>query len=430
MKSLIQKLLARKAQRLVRKFHPIVIAVTGSMGKTSTRDAIATILSGRFSVRTPLENYNNEFGVPLAILGHKSPGTSVFGWLRILLERHPTFPNVLVLEYGADRPGDIVALCKLIQPQIGVLTGISPVHLENYPSLDSLVQEKAHLLTVLPANGLVVLNADDETVFAQKEKATASVIAYGFSSRAEVKASDYVLVTKFDDSFTPNEHVADSTFRVALPSHEEADIVLKNILGKSQVSAIGAAFAVGAHLSLSLAEMVERVSLYQPPNGRLRPIAGIKGSLILDDTYNAAPASVLAALDVLHDFEPAENRRRIAVLGDMAELGSRTQDEQRNVGLRAAEGGVDLLVCVGPKSQDTGKAAEEAGMERQTIVYFNTAEEAGRYLDREIRTGDIILVKGSQGMRMERVVKDLMAEPLRASELLVRQYGKWIEEKK
>ena len=145
MKKLIQTLLASKARRAIRKYKPKIIAVTGSVGKTSTRNAIAAVLSEKFRVGSVLENYNNEFGVPLAILGEKSPGKSALGWLRILLKRisAENFPHVLVLEYGADHKGDISHLCDIVAPDVAVLTAFSPVHAENFASFEELIEEKA-----------------------------------------------------------------------------------------------------------------------------------------------------------------------------------------------------------------------------------------------------------------------------------------------
>ena len=176
-----------------------------------------------------------------------------------------------------------------------------------------------------------------------------------------------------------------------------------------------------------LPEMKKLVDKIPGEPGRMHPIAGIKGSLLLDDSYNAAPASMLAALEVLKQFIVVESARRIAVLGKMAELGSLTQDEHRMLGLRVAEGGVDLLVCVGEPAQDIRQGAMEAGMPEDHIQFFPDAKEAGRWLDREVKKGDVVLIKGSQSARMEWVVKDLMAEPLHAPDLLVRQDSKWLE---
>ncbi|MFH1089887.1 MAG: UDP-N-acetylmuramoyl-tripeptide--D-alanyl-D-alanine ligase [Candidatus Uhrbacteria bacterium] len=424
MKKFIQTLIQQKAKHAVFKYKPRVVAITGSVGKTSTKNAIAAVLKTKFDVRVAEENYNNEFGVPLAILGEKSPGRSILGWLKILLKHEKHFPQVLVLEFGADHPGDIAALCQLAQPEVGVITTITPVHIENYGSdLEKLVAEKRVLVESLLANGLAVLNGDDERVRAFALASKALVVTYGFNS-CDVQGSDYLIGTRDDFSFDPGEVFATANFSVR-SAKSSAQVVLNNALGKGLVYSSLAAIAVGEHFGLTCEAMLPALARLEPDDGRLRPLPGIKGSLIIDDSYNAAPASVSLALKVLSVFEPRENRRRIAVLGDMGELGTLSEAEHRNIGLQAANV-ADLLVCVGEKARGIAAGAREAGMEPTHILEMSNAEDAGRHMDTEVKQGDIILIKGSQSMRMEKVVKDLMAEPLRAGELLVRQYGKWL----
>ncbi|PJA47765.1 hypothetical protein CO172_00140, partial [Candidatus Uhrbacteria bacterium CG_4_9_14_3_um_filter_36_7] len=379
-KTFIQNQLFKKARRYILKYNPRVVAITGSVGKTSTREAIALVLKSRFKVRTAKENYNNEFGVPLTILGKESPGRSWIGWIRLLCSHPSSNPEIIVLEFGADHPGDIAKLCMLVSPQVGVLTAISPVHLENYASIESLIEEKSTLIRMTSPSGLVVLNADDARVLEQKENTSARVETYGFSKQALIRGSAYTLKTRLDDSFEPGENFSELSFHAHLLK-DEANIVLPNVLGRQQVSAALAALCVGSYFGIPLDEMVTSLRNYKLQNGRLRPLAGIKGTLILDDTYNAAPASMIAALEVLRDFEPLNNNRRIAVLGNMAELGAVSSEEHRHVGLRVAELGIDLLVCVGEKAQEIGQAAKEGMMEEERILYFSEISEAGHYLD-------------------------------------------------
>lgn len=424
MRKLFEKLIQFKAKQAIRKFKPRVVVITGSVGKTSTKNAIAAVLKTKFDVRVAEENYNNEFGAPFAVLGVKSPGKSVWGWLKVFFKCEKHLPRVLVLEFGADKPGDISILCELFPPEVGVVTAITPVHVENYGSdMEKLVAEKRKLVESLSAGGLAVLNNDDERVRAFALASKAPVITFGFIS-ADVQGSGAVIETRDDFSFEPGETFASSKFAVR-SKNNSGEIVLKNALGPGQALAALAAVAVGEHFGLTFEEMSPALALLEPIAGRLRPLPGIKGSLIIDDSYNAAPASVSVALKVLAAFEPRENRRRVAVLGDMGELGTFSEAEHRNVGLQAASI-ADLLACVGEKARDIANGAREAGMEVERIREFANSVEAGRFMDSEVRQGDIILVKGSQSMRMEKVVRDIMAEPSRAAELLVRQYGKWL----
>jgi UDP-N-acetylmuramoyl-tripeptide--D-alanyl-D-alanine ligase len=279
------------------------------------------------------------------------------------------------------------------------------------------------------------LNGDDAFVMAQGflplgkgEAGGGQRITYGFADGLDVRAENYRLETREGDpnkSFDLGEEFCAIHFDLVM-DEERVPVVLHGLLGRGMVYAALAAVAIGKHFGMTIDEIVAGLANFKPQAGRMRPIAGIKGTLLLDDTYNAAPASMAAALDVLRGFSPAEGARRIAVLGKMAELGRYSEDEHRLLGLRAAEV-ADLLVCVGEEARDIRRGALEAGMDEVNIQSFKDSVEAGRWLDFNVKKGDVILIKGSQSARMEKTVKDLMAEPLRAPEFLVRQYGKWLE---
>lgn len=421
MKKLLQWKLAWHARRILAKYKPTVVAVTGSVGKTSTRNAIAAVLSAKFRVRSPAENYNNEFGVPLTIIGAKTPGKSLFGWARVLTKaaglwigNDAAYPNMLVLEYGLDRPGDISALCRIAPPDVGVLTAVTPVHAEFFPSVEELAKEKGQILRKTKAGGTAILNADDPLVAA--ERGSEKTVTYGFGETADVRGETYRVETQ----------PPAVTFELVMDG-ERAPVSLTGLLGRGQAYAALAAAAVGRTFGMTIDEIVAGLAGFEPQAGRMRPLPGIKGTQLLDDSYNAAPASMAAALETLRAFVPPENARRIAVLGKMAELGRYSADEHRLLGIRAAEV-ADLLVCVGEEARDIRHGAIEAGMDPAHVELFQNAVEAGRWLDFNCKTGDVILIKGSQSARMEKVVKDLMAEPLRAEELLVRQYGAWLED--
>jgi len=240
-----------------------------------------------------------------------------------------------------------------------------------------------------------------------------------------VTAHDVRLETRLDASFDPGETLC-ATRATVDASGESAELVLKNCVGEMPIVACLAAIAVARHFKVPVAKAAEALSLeFTPSPGRLRPLAGIKGSLILDDTYNAAPASVMAALDAFRHFDAIENRRKIVVLGSMAELGQYSEGEHRHVGRKVAAV-ADRFIAVGPDMKFAAEEAERAGMNAEAIEWMADAVEAGRYLDRTVKRGDIVLVKGSQSARMERAVKDILAEPARAADLLVRQEAAWL----
>jgi len=431
MKKIIQALLSIHARLILRRYRPTVVAVTGSVGKTSTRNAIAAVLDGRFAVRSPEENYNNEFGVPLTIIGAKTGGSSVIGWLKVFakakrtwLLRDASYPNLLALEYGIDRPGDMDTLCKIAPPDVAVFTAVSPVHAEYFDSIEAIAHEKSAIVRRLRPGGGVIVNGDDALVMTAIEGRPATT--YGFSEGLDVRAENYHVETHDIRLCKTGEAFCEIHFDLVI-GDDRAEVVLPNLLGRGQVYAALAAAAVGRHFKMPLAEIVAALRTLQPQAGRMRLLPGIKGTLILDDSYNAAPASMASALEVLRFFSPDEGSRRIAVLGKMAELGRYSENEHRLLGMRAAEV-ADILVCIGEESRDTRRGAVEAGMDERNVEFFPTSTEAGRWMDFNVKKGDVVLVKGSQSARTERVVKDLMAEPMRAEDLLVRQYGAWIEE--
>lgn len=427
MKTFVTKLLSGMARHKINKFKPTIVAVTGSVGKTSTRNAIAIALGAKYRVRTPYKNYNNEIGLPLAVFGESSPGKNAWEWLKLFVraQRTADMPEYLVLEYGVDKSGDMTELVKIARPDMAVITAISPVHVSNYPSFEALIDEKARLGEAVESDGLVVLNGDDVRVIEMRSRFAAPVATYSLS-HGDAYATDIRMEYPRETSFDVGEVFVIT--RATLHVHNQSsELILQNCATTSLVSAALAAVAVATQLSVPLSEATTALSKdLLPVNGRLRPLAGIKGSLILDDSYNAAPASVMAALEALEQFTPGEERdRRIAVLGDMAELGSLSDIEHRGIGERVAHV-ADLFIAVGPQMKLAAEAAEAAGLSRDQIEWFKDSIEAGRYLDRVVEQGDIVLVKGSQSMRMEKTVKDLLAEPARASELLVRQEEKWL----
>lgn len=433
MKRFLERHVQAQAKAVLSKYKPTIVAVTGSVGKTSTRNAIAAVLGARFRVRSPEQNYNNEFGVPFTVLGVTSPGRSVFGWLKVLAKAQrllwgmdPSYPNLLVLEYGADAPGDIARLCALAQPDVSVWTAVSPVHAANFESKEALAEEKAHIVRCVKPLGLAVLNADDTTVMQLKARAAAPVRTYGFSPSANVRGENERVWVRDDASFEAGERFAETRFDLVVDGGR-TPVVLPELIGRPQASAALAAAAVGLHFGLSPEEIAARLAELKPQAGRMRPLPGIKGCLVLDDSYNAAPASVAAALTVLAKWPVAEGSRRIAALGTMAELGQYSESEHRMAGMQAAEA-ADVVIAVGEPARDLYRAAKEAASDENRVHWFGTSVEAGRWLDANVRPGDVVLIKGSQSARMEKAAKDILAEPMRAPELLVRQFGKWLND--
>ncbi len=427
-KSILQKILAVLARQTIRKYKPVIIGITGSVGKTSARLATYAVLKNKFSVRTAEKNYNNEIGLPLTILGIPHSGRNIFAWayqLAIAARRlavslaYRRYPEVLILEYGVDCPGDMGYLLKIARPDIAVTTAIGevPVHVEFFKSPEELIAEKAKLVAALPAHspagnagGWAVLNSDDRAVSAMRAKTAARVITFGRDARADVKIA--------------NENSATSVSGLAFKIEYKGSVVpvrLTGAFGAPQAYAAASAAAVGLLLGMNLVEISEALADYAPPAGRMRIIEGIRGSQILDDTYNAAPEAMRAALQTLRDLPAA---RKIAVLGDMRELGRYTKDAHRAIGALAAQS-ADLIYCVGEYARYIADEAIARGADREKVVLFPDAASAAAALAPTIQKGDLVLVKGSQSTRMERIVETLMAHPEAAEDLLVRQEPYW-----
>lgn len=422
-KKVLVTVLASFARAVVRKYQPTIVGVTGSVGKTSTKEAVYTVLAAHRLVRRNIKSYNNELGLPLTILGHESGGRSLLAWLRIkmsalrlLLTRDASYPSVLVLEMGADRPGDIAFLTSIAPPTIAVVTAIAAVHTEFFGTIENVAKEKGTLVRRLIHGGTAVLNADDERVRALKGATSGASVTYGWSPDADVRGSDLAFSNGGDAiSFG-------SSFKIAYRGNV-VPAFLPGVVGKPQASAALAAAAVGLSLGMNLVDIVAALRSYAPPPGRMRLVPGVKRTMLLDDTYNASPMAVVAALDTLRDLNGFS--RRIAALGTMTELGRYSDEGHRDVGTHAALLNLDLLVTVGHEAKRVAETARERGMDESKIFSFAAAPEAGRFLQDRLHENDLVLVKGSQAMRMEKIVKELMAEPERASDLLVRQGPEW-----
>lgn len=423
-------MLGQLAKWIIRKYQPKVIGVTGSIGKTSAKEAMFTVLSSEFRTRASAKSYNNELGVPLTIIGTETGGKNPFKWLavigkamRLLLRRDKTYPQLLVLELGADHPGDTSYLTKFVACDIGVLTAIAPVHIEFFGSIEALAKEESTLVNSLGKDRVIVCNVDQPLVEEYTAKVKAKKITYGFAETADVRAyQERVSGQQLEHDGV--ESIRGVSFKVSYQG-STVPVFLPSVVGKHSVNSALAAIAVGVACGLNLVRISENLRQYKPPRGRMNLIDGIKYTLLIDDTYNSSPIPAMAALDVLQQVQLPPNRHKYAVLGDMLELGNYTERAHREVGRYVTEQGIDFLVTVGANAKLIADAAIAAGMAADHVWSFDNSPEAGRFLQDRIEQGDLLLVKGSQGVRMEKIVKELMAEPLKAEELLCRQDGKW-----
>lgn len=427
MRSIIKFILKFLARATLRKYHPRVVGITGSVGKTSTKEAVAAVLKTRFTVRESTKNYNNEIGVPLCIIGADDSGyRNFFAWLGIFYRaiknifiKNPHYPQILVLEMGVDHVGDMDYLLSIVRPDVAVITAVSPVHLEYLGSVDVVVQEKSKLAKAVGQHGLVVLNHADEKLRKLGSKLNVSVIFFGFDSQAQVWA----------DGITVSRDNADNVQGLSFKLHlggSTTPLLLPSILGKHQINVALAAAAVGQGMGVNSVAVSSVLRNFVFPPGRMKLLPGIKNTWLIDDSYNSSPLAAAEALKALAAWPFTSAGRRWAVLGDMLELGIDSEGLHRQIGEELFNLSIDYLVTVGERSRDIGRGAGAAGFDPDHYLHVSRAEEAANYLRNKISEHDIILVKGSQGVRLERAVKMLMAEPERAEELLVRQGKPWI----
>lgn len=427
-KTIIIAILKFEAKLVLKKYKPKIVAVTGSVGKTSTKDAIFTVLSNAAYVRKSEKSFNHELGIPLTILGCPNGWNNPIVWIKnifkglFLVIKEVNYPSVLVLEVGVGGPGDIKRVGQWISPDVVVVTrlGEVPVHVEFFSSPAEIKKEKAELVKALKPDGLLILNADDKEVLRFREFTSAKVMTYGFSEEALVRGSNPEILY---GERKGSKHVPRGITFKANYSGNSFPVKLTGLLGYHHAYPALAALAVGVSQGRNMLTMIDDLLAYGTPNGRMKIIEGIKHTTIIDDTYNASPVAVEAALDTLNDV--ACDGKKIAVLGDMLELGKWSAKEHRKIGILAGDVS-DLLILVGPRSKWSIEGATEAKMDMKNIQDFDNSLDAGKFLQRHMDEGDVVLIKGSQSMRMERTVEEVMAHPEAKKDLLVRQDPEWL----
>ncbi|PIT87929.1 MAG: hypothetical protein COU31_00390 [Candidatus Magasanikbacteria bacterium CG10_big_fil_rev_8_21_14_0_10_40_10] len=427
LKNIVKFILRFFSKKIIKKHKPDVIGITGSVGKTSAKEAISAVLAGSFSVRSSFKNYNNEFGLPLTIIGAgKSPGSSGWGWLKVLIKGlglvclpKKKYPDMLVLEMGADKPGDIEYLVDIAPCKVGVLTFISHAHTEFFKTIKKIAQEKRIILSHLRRDGFAVVNFDNDMVIQSIKTTKAEVITYGFKEGSDLQATDLNVIIDPNTGWP-----AGLNFKVSYKGNI-VPVFLPGAISKPLVYAALAGLSVGTVFGINLVQGAQSLQKMPVMAGHMALISGIKGTLIIDDTYNSSPEPNRSALETLSEIKIKPGARRIAILADMLELGPETDNAHREVGFKVAECGVDYLITVGEAAKHILASAREAGLSEDKTAGFSDSVSAGRFLQDKLNEGDVILVKGSQSMHMEKIVKEIMAEPLRAKELLVRQDSEW-----
>ena len=355
-----------------------VVGVTGSVGKTTTKEMIAHVLGSAFSVQKSAANFNNEIGLPQTIFGLEAGHTA------------------LVLEMGMRGAGQIARLAEIARPTIGVVTNIGLSHIELLGSREAVADAKGELIAALPPNGTAALNADDPFLGRLRSRFSGETITCSVEGTGDVVASSLALDER--------------GWRFAVASPWGRGELLLPTPGRFNVGNALFAVAVGGRLGVPLDGIARALADWTVPTMRLEIVRARAGVTILADTYNAAPASMIGALETLRDLPVAGGGRRVAVLGEMREMGGFAEEAHREVGRAAARTGPDLLVLVGPLTLGIGEAAREAGYPADRVRAFPATEVALDALPSVVGTGDAVLVKGSRALAMERITAALGGE--------------------
>ena len=367
----------RLATHYRNRFPIPVIAITGSNGKTTTKEMVAQVVTQRWKTLKTEGNLNNRIGVPQTLFQ--------------LAPRH----QAAVIEMGVDQEGQTTRLCEVARPTIGVITNIGPDHLEFFGSMEGSAQAKAELLDHLPPDGAVVLNADDEYFDYLAARAQCRVVAFGRSPKADVRAVNI-----------RTDEKGGTIFGLVLPGKSRHPEVRIRAQGLHNVSNALAAAGVGLLLGLPGAVIAEGLAKFRPAAMRSQ-ISTSHGVQLINDCYNANPASMKAAIQLLADL--GRGKRSIAVLGDMLELGAGSKQMHREVGAFLASEGIDQLLACGVLGRELAEGARRAGMPTNRVIELPDAAVAGAHLTSMVKHGDVVLVKASRGMRMEQVVEAVVA---------------------
>jgi UDP-N-acetylmuramoyl-tripeptide--D-alanyl-D-alanine ligase len=372
----------RALQRLARHVRKLsaarVVAITGSAGKTTTKEALADFLSIKYRVFRNKGNFNNHIGLPLSLLE---------------LRRRP---EIAVVELGMSHAGEISTLVRIAEPEARVWTNVAEVHTEFFRSLDDVADAKAEVLEEAAADTLLVANADDPLVMARVSRFGGRLVTFGLESAADVRADGIKDLGLDGMEATIRTPTGDSRIRIPL-------------LGRGNLANVLAAIAVALDFSISLDEIVSRAASLTPPARRGTVTRVAAGFTIVDDSYNSNPRALARALEVIG--QETRCARRIAVIGEMLELGADSIRLHEQGGRLAAAIGLDWLITVGGEpSRALGSAAVAAGMDRDAVIHLPTSAEASEVVRKLVRPGDLGLVKGSRGMSTEIVVDELASE--------------------
>lgn len=420
-KKIIYTILRWEAILVLKRFKPKIIAVAGSVGKTSTKDALYAALKDFVVIRKNNKSFNSEVGVPLTILNLETAWNSPVGWFKNIINGFKIifskeYPEWLVLELGTDHPGDMKKLVSWIELDYAVFTCFPdvPVHVEHFKKAQEVNDEDAHMMFGLKKDGVLVLNADDAKVSELGLKSTFKTIWYGaLAQKNGVSISN--LEIQYDENSNPiGQHVKINFGSNSVP------FTIQNALGIQHVYPILASLVVAKDMGINVLDVLQSLDTYQVPVGRMNILEGVEDTILIDDTYNSSPIAVYAAIET---FSKIKSQTKIAILGDMAELGRYTQAEHKKIAHLLKEYKINHLITFGNKADIIKEEAEEIGIKKvcNALSHKDAAQKAIEWS----KGKTAILIKGSQSARMEKVTYELLKDKNSASKVLVRQERVW-----
>ena len=417
-KNHIQKKLEKYVQKYFQK-HPEVklVAVAGSVGKTSTKIAVATVLSYRYRVRMHDGNHNTSMSAPLAILGIEYPENirSFWAWQRVFRQarqriRRPTDVDVIIQELGSDRPGDLAIFARYLQPDIGVVTGVTPEHMEFFGSIEAVAQEE---LSLANFSKTALINKDDIDGRFADFLTNPSMDTYGTSGSAEyhIEISDFTV----DDGYSG---------QIFAPEFPESIPAKIKVVGEHSLRPAMAAVAVAANLGMLPKDIADALATYRAVPGRMNILRGLQNSIIIDDTYNSSPAAAEAALRAIYSIEAPQH---IVILGSMNELGATSEQAHRTLGELCDPDILSWVITIGEEAEKyTAPVARQRGCQ---VKSFHSAIDAGAFAHSVLDDGALVLVKGSQGSIFAEEAVKVLLHDTDDYHKLVRQSPAWTKTK-
>jgi len=420
-----KKILQWQAKRVLKKYNPKIIAVIGAVGKTVTRETIYSVLSKKVFIRKSEKSFTTEVGVPLAILGYPNSAGIVSEWARcvwdgfVLMAYKKPYPEWLLLELDSDKPRDLEGISTWIKPDVLVVTAIGsvPSHIESFGDIENFVNEKSFIVDAVKRDGVIIFNSDDSMVEKLVKNSEVRKISCGINPISNIKGGDLEMLFGGKE----NQILTGMKFNLVYRKKEYAVSRLESVGVHIEYASL-LAFAVGHEFNLTSKEIISSLNKVKPLQGRSRILQGIKNSVLIDDTYNASPLATSEAISLLSKINI--NSRKVLILGDMLELGKYSATEHRKLA-EVIKGNTHFLVTVGFRMRKLVEELLGLGYNESLVVSFDSTQDALSTLDSLIQEKDLVLLKGSQTMRMEKLVEEIMRHPEDKKLMLVRQEEEW-----